>query len=154
MGQAYKIDHKGWDITDITADDYEGWLALWLANNQGRCDEAVTQETWMRLNNSLYPVHGLLARKGDEIAGLLHYILHPVTGHINPVCYMQDVFVAPEHRCKGIATALIAQLAEIGKSEDWARLYWLVENNNEAAQALYKNTGLKLDFSLYVHPMK
>lgn len=141
-------------IRDIGERDYEGWHALWLANNKGACAEDVTAETWNRLNLDVYPVHGLVAEKNDKIVGIVHYILHPVTGHISPVCYMQDVFVDEAHRKQGIATAMIEHLAEIGKREDWARLYWLAENNNEDAQALYAHLGIKLNFSLYVHPLQ
>lgn len=140
-------------IRDIGEDDYEGWHALWLANNKGHCAEDVTAETWNRLNLDVYPVHGLVAEKDEKIVGIVHYILHPVTGHISPVCYMQDVFVDEAHRKQGIATAMIEHLAAIGKREDWARLYWLAENSNKDAQALYAHLGLKLNFSLYVHPL-
>ena len=141
-------------IRDIREGDYNGWHKLWLANNKGQCDQDVTAETWNRLNHHLFPVHGIVTEDDGEIIGLLHYILHPVTGHIQPVCYMQDVFVDEAHRKQGIATAMVEHLATIGKREEWARLYWLVENSNKGAQALYNNLGLKLNFSLFVHPLK
>lgn len=140
-------------IRDIHEQDYKAWHRLWLANNKGQCDEDVTAETWNRLLLEIYPVHGLVAEKDGAVVGLLHYILHPVTGHIQPVCYMQDVFVDQAHRKQGIGTALIDHLAALGQSEKWARLYWLVENDNENAQNLYAHLGLKLNFSLFVHPL-
>jgi len=140
-------------ISPLQDDDYEQWLPLWIGNNQGHNNEAVTAETWNRIINPLYPVHGLAVRLDGKIAGLVHYILHPVTGHINPVCYMQDVYIDPAYRRRGLARALIIALAEIGKQEGWPRLYWLAEERNAAAQNLYKNIGVKLDFSLHVLPL-
>ncbi len=140
-------------INDITAQDFGSWLKLWDANNNGQRDEDVTAETWARLTNSIFPVHGLTARKGDELVGFLHYILHPVTGHINPACYMQDLYIDPSCRRQGTARKLVEHLTTIGKREKWSRLYWLAETSNQEAQALYKNLGLKLDFSFYVQPL-
>lgn len=140
-------------IRPLSADDFTGWLPLWDANNRGLVGEAVTTETWARLTGPGWPVHGLGAWIGGELAGILHYVLHPTTGNIKNVCYMQDLYVAPDHRRKGIGRALVLELAAIGKREGWARIYWLAESNNPAAQALYKTLGVRLDFTLHVLPL-
>lgn len=132
--------------------DYEPWRALWDANNQGHKNEDVTAATWQRLMED-GQVRGLVAEDDGTVVGLVHFILHPVTGHNKPVCYMQDVFVDPAHRRKGIGRALVTALAHIGAAEGWARLYWLAEAHNQEAQSLYKNLGLKLDFTLHVLPL-
>lgn len=140
-------------IDPVTSDDFASWLPLWNANNQGHVDQAVTTETWMRLNDPQAHVHGLVARTQDGLAGFVHYITHPVTGAIAPACYMQDLFVGNDYRRQGIAKALVTKLAQIGRKESWARLYWLTEGQNEAAQALYKDIGVKLDFTFHVMPL-
>ncbi len=139
-------------IRPLAPDDYDQWLVLWNANNQGHINYDVTAMTWQRLMDN-DQVRGLVALDDSEIAGLVHFVLHPVTGHIKPVCYMQDVFVAPTHRRKGIGRQLVTALATLGKSEGWARMYWLAEAQNKEAQALYRNLGLKLDFTLHVLPL-
>lgn len=133
--------------------DYGQWLPLWNGNNQGQRNDGVTAETWNRLLNPVYPVHGFGAFENGTMTGLLHYILHPVTGHIDPVCYMQDVYVDPAFRRRGIARKLVSALAQTGKAEKWARIYWLAESENIAAQTLYRNIGVKLNFTLHVLPL-
>lgn len=140
-------------IDDIRAGDYESWQRLWDENNLGHRNEAVTRETWRRLLDPASPVCGLAARHGGQMAGLVHYILHPVTGHIEPVAYMQDLYVDTSFRRKGIARTLVTELAALGQRRKWARLYWLAEANNAGAQALYKTLGVKLDFTLHVLPL-
>lgn len=140
-------------INGLQDKDFEEWLALWDGNNGGQRNDEVTRETWNRLLSPVFPVHGFVARAGGKMAGLVHYILHPVTGHIMPVCYMQDLYVAPEFRKRGIGRALVEHLAAIGKNEGWARMYWLAESGNDAAQALYKDLGFKLDFTLHILPL-
>lgn len=140
-------------IRPLEMNDFPNWLPLWDGNNQGARDEAVTTETWSRIINPSAQVNGLCAMEKDKMVGLVHYILHATTGHIEPVCYMQDVYVDPDHRGRGIARKMVEELVRIGKREKWARMQWFAEADNEAAQALYKNLGVKLNFSLHVMPL-
>ncbi len=140
-------------IDPINSADFDEWQVLWDGNNQGNRDSDVTAQTWLRLLDPQSPVKGLVARQQAKMIGLVHYILHPVTGHLRPVCYMQDLYVAPAARSQGVGRALVEQLAALGQQEQWARLYWLAESKNKAAQALYKTLGVKLDFSLHVWPL-
>ena len=140
-------------IRSATPDDFPQWLALWNANNLGQINEAVTTQTWMRILDADAPVHALVAEDKGELVGMVQYILHPTTGNLHDVCYMQDVFVAPEHRKQGIARTMITALERIGSREKWARIYWLAESNNEAAQALYKTLGQKVNFTLHIMPL-
>lgn len=141
------------EIADLQEADYPEWLVLWQANNNGQIGADVTQETWARLLAPESPVCGLGARTGGRMAGLVHYILHPVTGHIQPACYMQDLYVDTAYRRRGVGRALVERLAARAREEKWARLYWLADENNAEAQALYRNLGLRLDFSFYVMPL-
>ena len=139
-------------IRALHQNDYTQWLALWDANNGGRIDSAITAATWQRLMDD-DQVCGLVAADADALIGLTHYVIHPVTGHLKPVCYMQDVFVVASHRRQGVGRMLVSHLAELGQQQGWARLYWLAEASNKEAQALYKKLGLKLDFNLFVLPL-
>lgn len=143
-------------IQPLQNDDFDGWLPLWNANNLGIINEALTIETWRRLNDPDFPVHGLCAKDEETgaLVGILHYVIHPTTGNIKMIAYMQDLFVDEEHRRKGIAQALVLELARIGKREDWARIYWLAKNDDQAVQKFYKNIGVKIDFGLHVWPLE
>lgn len=141
-------------IRALTSDDFGGWLALWNTNNLGHINEPVTTQTWMRLMDDQAQVFGIVAEDKGALVGLVQYIVHPTTGSIEPACYMQDVFVTPEMRGRGIAKAMIGELERIGKREAWSRVYWLAEAGNEAAQALYKSLGQKMDFTLHILPIK
>ena len=141
-------------IRPLHPDDFEQWQPLWDGNNLGVRDEAVTRETWNRLLSSdNTQVNGLCAEKDGEMCGIVHYILHPTTGHINPVCYMQDVYVDPAHRRQGVGRHLVEEVVKTGMQEKWARMYWLTENDNAEARAMYENLGIKLDFTFYVLPV-
>ncbi len=134
--------------------DYDAWLPLWDGNNLGTRDDAVTKNTWARLTDRRdTQVNGLCAYMGDQMVGIVHYILHPTTGQLNPVCYMQDVYVDPAHRRKGVGKRLVEEVTKIGSAEKWGRMYWLTQNDNAEAKAMYENFGIKLDFTFYVLPI-
>ncbi len=141
-------------LRPLQFDDFAKWLPLWDGNNLGQRNEEVTTETWSRLcDPDNTQVNGIAAEMNGEILGIAHYILHPTTGHINPVCYMQDVYVDPAHRRKGIGKRLVNEITKIGNQEKWARMYWLTQVGNSEAKAMYENFGIKLDFTFYVLPI-
>lgn len=138
-------------IRPLTRGDYDQWLPLWQANCLNQISDDVTAETWRRITNPKENVFGLGAFDDQEnLQGFLHYILHPTTGFKEPACYMQDLFVAEDHRRQGIAKQLVWELHVFGKAQRWARLYWLADKNDEAVQNLYKNLGIPMDFSLHM----
>jgi len=137
-------------IRPLGQSDFPAWLPLWNGNNLDVKNEPVTTETWSRLMDPDFPIHGLCAVEGEKMLGFVHYVVHPTTGSIEPVCYMQDVYVDPAQRKKGIARKLITEVAKLKEKENWARIYWLAESDNIAAQKLYKDIGVKLNFTLHV----
>lgn len=141
-------------IRPLSPTDYAEWLPLWDANNMGQKNQPLTDRTWRRIIDPQdSQINGLAAiDEAGQIKGILHYILHPTTGSLSEVCYMQDLFVPLAYRGQGIAKSLVRELERLGKAQGWARIYWLADNTNEAAQALYRNLGVRLNFSFHVLP--
>lgn len=138
-------------IRALSRNDYEAWLPLWRENCLNHIADHVTAETWRRLCNPKEGVFGLGAfNEEGHLKGFLHYILHSTTGFIEPACYMQDLYVSENYRRQGIAKRLIWELNDIGKAQKWARIYWFADQNNQAVQQLYKDLGVKMNFSLHI----
>jgi GNAT superfamily N-acetyltransferase len=55
--------------------------------------------------------------------------------------YLEDVFVRPPFRGRGIGTALLAQVAQIARRENCILLKWEVLHWNQPAINLYKAMG-------------
>lgn len=55
--------------------------------------------------------------------------------------YLEDLFVYPEHRGRGIGKALLARLARRCVEERLGRLEWSVLDWNEPSIAFYKSQG-------------
>jgi GNAT superfamily N-acetyltransferase len=57
--------------------------------------------------------------------------------------YLEDLFVEPEHRGKGIGKALLKNLARRCVDEGLPRLQWWVLDWNQSSIAVYKSLGAK-----------
>jgi GNAT superfamily N-acetyltransferase len=58
-----------------------------------------------------------------------------------PGIYLEDLYVKPEFRGRGIGRALLTQLARLAKERECGRLEWSVLDWNEPAIKLYKSIG-------------
>jgi GNAT superfamily N-acetyltransferase len=62
-----------------------------------------------------------------------------------PGLYLEDLFVQPEFRAKGVGTALMTRLIEIATERKYGRLEWAVLDWNETAIQFYtEKIGAKL----------
>ena len=55
--------------------------------------------------------------------------------------WLDDLFVSPEFRKRGIAGALMAYLADLAIRNDCGRFEWMVLNWNEKAIGFYQGMG-------------
>ena len=58
--------------------------------------------------------------------------------------YLEDLFVPPEHRGKGIGKALLVELARIAVREKCGRVNWQVLDWNTPAIEFYRGLGAKM----------
>jgi GNAT superfamily N-acetyltransferase len=58
-----------------------------------------------------------------------------------PGIYIEDLFVKPEFRGKGMGGLLLKRIAEIAAERDCGRLEWACLNWNEPSIAFYKSRG-------------
>jgi GNAT superfamily N-acetyltransferase len=58
--------------------------------------------------------------------------------------YLEDIFVRPEHRRRGIGRALLRHLARHCAERGWSRFEWSVLDWNAPSIAFYKSLGAEL----------
>lgn len=138
-------------IAPLTAADHDEWLPLWqayLTFYESELSDEVTDVVFGRLVAG-DGVHGVLARDDEGTAvGFVHWLYHPSTWSIGPYCYLEDLFVAPGVRGGGVGRALIAHVREHAAAAGAAKVYWLTQETNTTARALYDKVA---DLSGFVH---
>jgi GNAT superfamily N-acetyltransferase len=55
--------------------------------------------------------------------------------------YLEDLYVTPGHRGRGIGRSLLAHLAQLAEARGYGRMEWAVLNWNQSAIALYERMG-------------
>jgi len=83
----------------------------------------------------------LMAFEDDDPVGFALYFHNFSTFLGRPGLYLEDLYVKPEGRGKGIGKALLRRLAQIAKERGCGRLEWWVLDWNDSAIAFYKSIG-------------
>lgn len=149
-------------IRNLAADDYMAWRSLWLKSVEGEelsLDEDAIDAAWSHItrfsDTDSTGMGGLAAHlPSGQLVGILHFVLHPVAGCVNPVCYLQDMFVHEQYRRMGYGNALLLHLKEKAKELDWERIYWFVSKADDGANAFYEGQGIEVPFAVHMHPTR
>lgn len=82
-----------------------------------------------------------LAYLAGEAVGFAVYFSNFSTFIGRPGIYLEDLFVKPAFRGKGIGRALLSYLARLAKQRNCARLEWAVLDWNQPAIDFYRRLG-------------
>ena len=85
-----------------------------------------------------------IAEWNGEVAGFAVWFINFSTFSGRSGIYLEDLFVRPALRGKGIGKALLSHLAKECVANDWSRLQWSVLDWNEPSIAFYKSLGAVL----------
>jgi GNAT superfamily N-acetyltransferase len=138
-------------IRDPSAADETAWRILWAGYNafyENDIAEAVTARTWQRILDPASPIFARLAVIDNKVVGFSNNVLHDGTWSVGPFCFLEDLFVEPQFRGRGLGRLLIQDLVDRGKAEGWGRIYWHTRVNNPARR-LYDEFAKADDFVRY-----
>ena len=85
----------------------------------------------------------LLAEDGGEAVGFALFFHNFSTFLAKPGIYLEDLFVSPEHRGKGIGRLLLERLARLAVDRGCGRLEWAVLDWNVEAIRFYERLGAR-----------
>ena len=87
--------------------------------------------------------HAVLAYAGPDPVGFAVFFFSFSTFLAKPGLYLEDLFVKPAWRGKGIGKALLAHLARIAVDRGCGRMEWSVLDWNEMALGVYRAVGAR-----------
>lgn len=82
-----------------------------------------------------------VAEVDGEVVGISIWFLNYSTWLGKPGLYLEDLYVDPVHRGKGLGLALLKELATICVERGYERLQWWVLDWNEPSIEFYKSLG-------------
>ena len=137
------------EIRPATAHD----VPLILSFIQGLAEfEKLSHEveaTVENLRGTLFPADGrpaaecVLAFDQGEPAGFALYFTTYSTFLARPGLYLEDIFVVPERRGRGIGRSLMLHLARVANERGCGRMEWAVLDWNESAIRFYEALGAR-----------
>ena len=119
---------------------------IWqLARFEKLEDEVVLTDELLRVG--LFGPHpyaeAVLAEEDGEPVGFALFFHTFSTFLARPGLYLEDLFVLPEHRGRGVGRTLLSHLARLSLERGCGRLEWAVLNWNKDAIRFYERLGAK-----------
>ena len=116
-----------------------------LAEFEKLADQIKTSEDELR--NTLFGkdkfIEILLAEYEQKVVGQALFFKNFSTFLGKPGIYLEDLYVKPDMRGKGIGKALLDKIISIAKERNYGRVEWSVLDWNEPAIDFYKKIGAK-----------
>ena len=116
-----------------------------LADYEKLSDEVEATEATLRA--TLFPptgssvAHCVLAFDGPTPVGFAIYFFNYSTFLARPGLYLEDLFVQPAFRGRGIGKALLLHLAKLANARGCGRMEWTVLDWNQNAIEFYESLG-------------
>lgn len=116
-----------------------------LAEYEKLLQEVVTTEK--HLEEAIFGdkklVEVLIAEFNGELAGQTIFFHNFSTFIGRPRLYIEDLYVRPQFRGKGIGKALLNEVIKLAKERNCGRVEWVVLDWNQPAIEFYKSIGAK-----------
>ena len=143
-------------IRAIEEKDKNQWLKLWagyLEFYKSTISPQQTELTWKRLINNELKMFGFVAESEEGVIGFTHCLFRPSTWTETDYCYLEDLFVHPKIRGKGVGRALMNKVIELANEKNSKRVYWTTQEFNKTARILYDSITPVSEFVQYRLPI-
>ncbi len=140
-------------VRPLAPRDRQAWEALfrdYIAFYRETVPDDVIAATWARIVGPSPEIEGLVAvDAADRALGIALVVLHRSTWSATGYCYLEDLYVTPEARGRGVGRALIEAVYRLADARGATRTYWVTEADNATARALYDRVATRAPFVQY-----
>ena len=140
------------DVRDIHEGDRDSWHRLFTEYGvfyKTEFSDSVRDGVWAWLMDAEADVCAVVAVDAGEVVGFAHYRQLPDTFTAGPEWYLDDLYVRPESRGSGAATALIDAVSERAASDGGGTLRWITAADNSVAQGVYDKIATRTTWVTY-----
>ncbi|GAA0992478.1 GNAT family N-acetyltransferase [Subtercola frigoramans] len=139
-------------IRPITDHDFFPWYDLYVAYGKFYATEVEGDRAilvWSWLIDPAHETEALVAEHDGKLVGVAHIreFARPLAGERG--IYIDDLFVDPDARNSGVASALIAEVKSIAAKRHAGIVRWITADDNETAQRLYDKLANRTSWVTY-----
>lgn len=134
---------------------FSDWRAMWfdyLGAHSGKLPAEVHQHTFDRIRLETSGLRGFAVSSARPI-GFVHFYFHPSSYCLHDACTIEDLYVSPEFRGRGVGRWLIERVADIARAASAPALHWKTGPSNASAIALYQQLAQQVDVLTFRKPL-
>ena len=139
-------------IREIRLDDKEEWETLYRGYAdfyKVEMNDKILKTVWEWIHDENNDVSGLVYEQDNKIIGIAHYRKMPSPLRGKYIGFLDDLYVEPKHRRKGIGKKIIKELNAISNLNNWNLMRWITRDDNITAKSLYKKLSKKTNWEVY-----
>ena len=139
-------------IREIQLKDKDQWKKLYRGYAdfyKAEINDKILQTVWGWLNDNKHELQGIVYEVDNKIVALAHFRRMPRPLKGQDICFLDDLFVDPQHRGQKIGEKLINRIREISKSRGWSLVRWITRDDNLRAKSLYDRISEKTNWDVY-----
>lgn len=132
------------EIRLLAQTDADRWRALYsgyASFYKVPMDNDILDRTWAWLQDAAHPLEGLVAVSDGALVGFAHFWVNPRPLLGRDAGFLDDLYVDPSQRGRGIGRQLIKALSDIASARGWPILSWVTANDNATARRLYDDVA-------------
>lgn len=143
-------------IRNLRDQDRDQWGSLWrdyLAFYETEVPARIYDILFSRLlGDDPRDFNARVAEVDGRLVGLTHYLFHRHGWKEEEVCYLQDLYAAPDMRGRGVGRKLIEAVYKAADDHGAPSVYWLTQEFNHTARDLYDRVAVLTPFIKYQRP--
>ncbi|HWM33522.1 MAG TPA: GNAT family N-acetyltransferase [Pseudolysinimonas sp.] len=139
-------------IRPVAPGDHDAWRELFRDYGvfyEAQFDDAVFDGVWGWLMDPQHEVSALVADDEGALVGFAHIRRVADTFTAGPSWFLDDLYVLPEARGRGVARALIERGYADATAAGGGTFRWITAADNETAQLLYDRIATRAGWVMY-----
>ena len=145
-------------VSELCLQDRPEWEALYYAYAEFYkvpMDQDILDTVWLWIFDQDNAFYALVAKDDTGCClGLMHYRAMPSPLRGKLVGFLDDLFIKPEYRGKGVVDALYQALNNDAADKGWPFMRWITAENNYRGRGVYDKLSDKTQWVTYQMPVE